>query len=73
MTRVRDKSRADRLRADLEKQYGSARLVLRDGDTPLWRVVVGQEPNQDRASHLADQMKTELGNAFVVRLDQAGQ
>jgi rare lipoprotein A len=66
----RDKSLADRLRADMEKQHGSARLVLRAGEPSLWRVVVGQEPDQRRAGHLAQQVKAEVGAAFVVRLDQ---
>lgn len=70
----KDRSRADTLRAEMERQYGSARIVLRDGAPPLWRVVVGQEASQSRAGRLAEQLRSELGNAFVVRLDQsAGQ
>lgn len=65
----REKPRADRLQAEMQKQFGYARLVLRYGDPPLWRVVVGQEPTQERANRLASQLKAELGNAFVVRLD----
>jgi rare lipoprotein A len=70
----KDKSRADALRAEMEREYGSARIVYRDGAPPLWRVVVGQAPSQLQAGRLADQLRGELGNAFVVRLDQsAGQ
>ena len=71
----REKPRADRLRADMEREYGAARLVFRDGNPPLWRVVVGQEPSQERANHLAGQLRAERGAAFVVRLDDpaAGQ
>jgi rare lipoprotein A len=66
----RDKVRADRLRAEMEKEYGSARLILRDGAPPLWRVVVGQEPSEAKANRLAERVRTELGNGFIVRLDQ---
>jgi len=66
----RDKVRADSLRAEMEKEYGSARLILRDGATPLWRVVVGQEPSQAQANRLAERLRAELGNGFIVRLDQ---
>jgi peptidoglycan lytic transglycosylase len=65
----KDKSRADLLRSEMEKQFGSARLVFRDGAPPLWRVVVGQEPTQSQAGRLAEQLRGELVDAFVVRLD----
>ena len=69
----RDKSRADRLRATMEQEYGSARLVLHDGDPPLFRVLVGREATQVGANLLAERMRTELGAAFVVRLDSPQQ
>ena len=69
----RDKSRADRLRATLEKEYGPARLVLHDGEPPLWRVLVGRESTQDGANLLAERMRIKLRAAFVVRLDSPEQ
>ena len=65
----RDRSRADQLRATMQQEYGSARLILKDGAPPLWRVLVGRESSQDRANLLAQRVRSELGDAFVVRLD----
>jgi len=65
----RDKSRADQLRAAMQQEYGSARLVLKDGAPPLWRVLVGRESSQLRANVLAERVRSERGDAFVVRLD----
>jgi hypothetical protein len=55
----------------MASRYGSARLVLRTGSPPLWRVLVGTETTQDGANQLAGQITGQLGekNAFVVRLD----
>jgi len=38
----------------------------------MWRVLVGDEPSQERAGELADRIRGEGGeraSAFVVRLD----
>lgn len=64
-----DKSRAERLRSMLEREYGPARLVMRGGDPPMWRVLVGNEPTESAANDLALRISQEVGNAFVVRLD----
>ncbi len=64
-----DKDRAARLRETMEKEYGSARLVLRPGNPALWRVLVGREHSPDAASALAQRLREEVGPAFVVRLD----
>jgi rare lipoprotein A len=64
-----DKSRAERLRDSLEREYGSARVVLRPGSPPLWRVVVGNEPTEEAANALARSLRPQLGTAFVVRVD----
>jgi len=64
-----DKSRAERLRDQLEREYGPARLVMRAGTPTLWRVVVGSMPTEDAANDLARKVRQEAGNAFVVRLD----
>jgi rare lipoprotein A len=64
-----DKSRAEGLRAALDREYGSARLVVRADSPSLWRVLVGSEPTEDAAKALASRVRHQIGNAFVVRLD----
>jgi rare lipoprotein A len=68
-----DKDRAERLRASMEQEYGSARLVLRRGNPTLWRVLVGREHSEDAAGTLAERLRKEVGPAFVVRLDDSAQ
>jgi rare lipoprotein A len=65
-----DKDRAERLRESMERQYGSARLVLRRGYPALWRVLVGKEHTEDAANTLAERVRQEIGTGFVVRLDE---
>jgi len=62
---------AERMRAAMAARYGSARLVLRQGNPDVWRVLVGAEPTTDGASALAERIRAESGenNGFVVRLD----
>jgi rare lipoprotein A len=66
-----DQDRAERVRALLEHEYGSARLVLRPGSPPMWRVLVGRAPSETAANVLAQRIRQEEGTAFVVRLDPA--
>ena len=67
------RANAERLRAEMEARYGSARMVLRSGEPPLWRVLVGQEATVDGAGSLAARLRSELdgklSQAFVVRDD----
>lgn len=65
----RDRGNADRRRLELEKRYGQARVTLRNGDQPLWRVLVGHEDTEAGAAALAGRVKAEVGPAFVVRVD----
>jgi rare lipoprotein A len=71
--KVRDN--AERLQREMEAQHGACRMVLRAGDPPLWRVLVGRETTIDGAAALAQQLRQEnhgvMGQAFVVRLDAA--
>jgi len=67
----RDKDRAERLRVRMEREYGSARLVMRAGSPSLWRVLVGRESTEDAAGMLAERVRAEVGPAFVVRLDES--
>jgi rare lipoprotein A len=65
-----DKDRAERLRQSMEREYGSARLVLRKGYPVLWRVLVGKEHTEDAANVLAERIRAEVRTGFVVRLDE---
>jgi rare lipoprotein A len=68
-----DRGKAERIAAAMESRYGSAKLVMRDGSPPLWRVLVGREPTEEDAEALAGKIRADAdaqaANAFVVRLD----
>ena len=64
-----DRDRADRLRDTMEQKFGSARVVLRQGRPNLWRVLVGTASTLEDANRLAEQVRAEVGEALVVRLD----
>jgi rare lipoprotein A len=66
-----DQDRAERVRAALEREYGSAHLVFRPGSPPMWRVLVGRAPSETAANVLAQRIGQKEGTAFVVRLDPA--
>jgi cell division protein FtsN len=59
---------ADRLRQQMQHEYGTARLVFRQGDQ-TWRVLVGLEPSIEGATVLAQKLDKEAGPAFVVADD----
>jgi rare lipoprotein A len=59
---------AERVLADMQKRYGVARMIFRDGDQ-TWRILVGLEPTMESAQSLARQLEKEAGSAFVVRID----
>ena len=67
----RDQANAERVRAQMAERYGSARLILRQGNPNLWHVLVGAESSEAAATALAGRIQVESGekNAFVVRLD----
>jgi rare lipoprotein A len=68
----RDRENADRLRDEMERTYGAARVVPRPGTPPLWRVLVGSEPTQQAAGALAARIRQnslEKIECFVVRID----
>ncbi len=65
----RDRSNADRLRARMERRYGSAKIVRPDRGS-AWRVLVGSEPSLARAEALAERIQAGgTKEAFAVRLD----
>ena len=65
----KNRSNAERLQKEMRGRYGAAQLVLRQGDIPLWRVVVGRESSLEGANALAERLRSEQGAAFVVHLD----
>jgi rare lipoprotein A len=69
----RDRGNAERSRGLMHARYGSARIVQRNGDPDLWRVLVGWEATEEGARTLSARIRQETGEklAFVVRADPA--
>jgi rare lipoprotein A len=67
----RDRANADHMQQQMTTAYGAAKVIVRQGDPPLWRVLAGSEPSPDAAEALASRIRQEqnLSAAFVVRLD----
>lgn len=69
----RERAGAERVRRTMERRYGSAQVVVREGEPVLWRVLVGRAASADEAAALARRIRSEAGEAngvpFVVRLD----
>ena len=67
----RDRANADRMQQRMTDAYGSAKVVLRQGDPSLWRVLAGRESSPEAAEALAQRLRREqrVPEAFVVRLD----
>jgi rare lipoprotein A len=65
------RANADRLVADLQTRYGAAKLVARQGNTTMWRVIVGRENSTENAETLAARIREaeRVPQAFVVRVD----
>jgi rare lipoprotein A len=67
-----DEATAERVRADMERRFGSARMARRPGNPMTWRVLVGSETTEDAANTLAAKIRLESVEkiaCFVVRLD----
>ncbi len=62
---------AEHLRAHYAERFGNAQLAVKQGATPLWRVLVGKEPSIEAAQQLAIVLSAEDKNVFVVRLDSS--
>ncbi len=61
---------AERARDQYAQRYGTAQLAVKQGAAPLWRVLVGKQTSIAAAQELANQLRAENKNIFVVRLDQ---
>lgn len=64
------RSNAEQTREKFASRFGAAYIALKQGPTPLWRVLVGDEPSIDAARNLATLLRSENKNVFVVRLDE---
>ncbi len=64
-----DKRNAEAIKARLGSRFGPVRLVLRSGDPPLWRVLVGETETTAAAQSLAASLRGQTGAAFVVSLE----
>lgn len=68
----RNRTNAERLRGQMESQYGSARLVQRAEKPGWWFVLAGREASEDAAKALASRIRqnsSEKNSCFVVRID----
>jgi len=65
----RERSNARRLQREMEREYGTTRVLERDGDPVLWRVVVGDMLTAPEAAALRERIRVQHRQAFVVRLD----
>ncbi len=64
-----DKQKAQSLRDSMKERYGAALITPRQANTTLWRVLVGREDSTEKAEALAERMKADGTEGFVVRLD----
>ena len=63
---------AERVRTDYARRFGTAQIAVKNGGTPIWRVLVGREPSPEAAQQLANRIGAgNAQNFFVVRLDAA--
>jgi len=70
----RERANAERLRVQMESQYGTARLLQRPENPAVWRVLVGAETSEAEALRLAERIRqnsVEKTSGFVVRIDSA--
>ncbi len=65
----RDLDNAQQLSRQMESKYGYSQITERDGDPPMWRVLVGRQLSRELAAGLAERIRAESGPAFVVRVD----
>jgi rare lipoprotein A len=65
------RANAEQTRSKLAARFGSAFVAIKQGRTPLWRVLVGKENSLGAAQELAKTLSSENKQVFVVRLDEA--
>jgi rare lipoprotein A len=67
-----NRANAERLRNEYASRYGFAEIDIKQGRVPLYRVLVGKMPSSDAAQQLAETLRSEVRQDFVVRLDRTG-
>lgn len=65
----RDRVRAESVRDSMRAAYGAARIVERSADGVIYRVLVGAEDEEAKATALAERIRATGTSAMVVRLD----
>ena len=65
-----NRSNAERLARSLQGRYPNCRVVRRESSSPPWRVLVGAEASPEEAGVIAQELRQQFGDAFVVRLDE---
>jgi rare lipoprotein A len=65
------RTNAEEVRSRLAARFGTAYVAIKQGRTPLWRVLVGKENSLGAAQELAKTLNSENKEVFVVRLDEA--
>lgn len=69
----RDRDHAEEILGRLQSRTGTAVLVRREGDPPLWRVVGGRYRAQDEALFTLESLRGEFPEAFVVKVDDSSK
>jgi len=60
---------AEKLRAEYERRYSFAKIEVKQGRVPLYRVLVGKESTEAAATRIAAELSVNRERVFVVRLD----
>lgn len=64
------RANAEQARQKFASRFGAAYIAVKEGRTPLWRVLVGDEPSIEAARQIATALHSENKDVFVVRLDE---
>src|SRR5690349_9175053 len=60
---------AEKLRGEYERRYGFAKIEVKQGRVPLYRVLVGKESSEAAAARITTELSSNRERVFVVRLD----
>jgi rare lipoprotein A len=66
----REQSRAVALQGEMRARFGSARIVERGAEPPMYRVVAGEFATSEQAEAAAAEIRRSGGVGLVVRLDE---
>ncbi|HYP07803.1 MAG TPA: septal ring lytic transglycosylase RlpA family protein [Bryobacteraceae bacterium] len=69
----RDQNRALTLRDEMKARFGTARVIERGADPPMFRVVAGEYESATEAELAAEPIRQSGGAALVVRIDEPPQ